>query len=87
MKATSFLLDQGGAVGAPLLFDSLRGTTPAVASARPMTPRAGLWDRLDHWFWRQTQREREAYLAGAQDIYDLEARIRRLERSGGGRYA
>jgi hypothetical protein len=29
-------------------------------------------------------RDREAYLAGAQDIFELEARIRRLER--GSRY-
>ncbi|TMH56074.1 MAG: DUF3563 domain-containing protein [Betaproteobacteria bacterium] len=31
-------------------------------------------------------RDREAYLAGAQDIFELERRMRRLERSVGSRY-
>jgi hypothetical protein len=38
-------------------------------------------ERLDHWFWRQQQRAVEAYLAKATDVYDLEARIRALERN------
>jgi len=42
--------------------------------------------RLDNWFWRQQQRQREAYLAQATDIFDLEERMRRLERSGGRSY-
>lgn len=68
MKATSFLLHD-----------------PSLTRARPKQAapmgRTGFFARLDRWFWRQTQREREAYLAGARDIYDLEERIRRLERS------
>jgi hypothetical protein len=43
-------------------------------------------DRLDRWLWRQEAREREAYLAGSKDVYELEERIRRMERSVGGRY-
>jgi hypothetical protein len=43
--------------------------------------RRGLFERLDHWFWRQQQRGVEAYLAKATDVYDLEARIRALERN------
>jgi hypothetical protein len=43
-------------------------------------------DRLDNWFWRQRQRERDAYLAQAMDLFDLEQRMRRLERSGGRNY-
>ena len=42
--------------------------------------RRGLLERLDHWFWRREQREVEAHLAKSTDIYDLEARIRDLER-------
>ena len=46
-------------------------------------PRASLWHRLaetlDGWYYRQQVREREAYFAQAQDIYDLENRIRRYE--------
>src|SRR5215471_18099378 len=44
-------------------------------------PRMSWGERLDAWFARQRQREREAYLAEASDIFDLEERIRRLERS------
>ena len=43
-------------------------------------------ERIDRWFWRQQMRDREAYLAGAQDIFELEERLRRLERSVGSRY-
>lgn len=56
---------------------------PAGAEAAPSaspTRRRGLLERLDHWFWLQQQRQRDAYLAKATDVYDLEARIRALER-------
>ena len=39
----------------------------------------GLLGWLESWIWRQQQREREAYLAEATDIADLEARMRILE--------
>ncbi len=42
--------------------------------------RRGILERIDHWFWVQQQRDLEAYLAKARDVYDLEARIRALER-------
>src|SRR5215813_12850402 len=38
-----------------------------------------LFDRIDAWFWRLEQRELEARLAKATDIYDLEVRIREIE--------
>jgi hypothetical protein len=43
-------------------------------------PAAGWLDRIDHWFWLQQQRDRERYLAQAKDVFDLEVRIRDLER-------
>lgn len=48
--------------------------------------RRGLLERLDHWFWRQQQRGVEAYLAKATDVFDLEARMRALERNVPHRY-
>ena len=39
-------------------------------------------NRLDNWFYRQQVKQREAYLAQSQDIFELEARIRHLERRG-----
>lgn len=94
MKATRFLTHDSGLAGAwakltqVLIFDPLRRDDaprerlPRQTNTRP----GGLLDRLDHWFWRQAQREREAYLAGARNIYELEQRIRRLERFPGSRY-
>lgn len=86
MMATSFHSDNTTLWAAwtrlahALMFDPLRRD-----EARPQRPRNGrscrLLDRLDHWFWREAQREREAYLGGAGDIYEVERRMRKLERS------
>ena len=35
---------------------------------------------LADWFYRQQVKEREAYLAKSTDIFDLERRIRQLDR-------
>ena len=55
--------------------------TQPVASkpVESFSARGGLLARLESWIWRQQQREREAYLAEATDIADLEARMRVLE--------
>jgi len=42
--------------------------------------RQSMLDRLDRWLWQQQQREQEAYLAGAQDVFDLERRIEAIDR-------
>ncbi len=83
MKATGFLADDPGFSGAwarltqALLFNRLQHDG---APAKARSP--GLLARLDRWFWQQEQREREAYLAQSSDIYDLERRMRLLERDG-----
>lgn len=87
MKATGFLWDAPGLSGAwakltqALIFDPLR-REPRATKARS----AGWFERLDGWFWRQAQRDQEAYLAGSRDIYELEQRMRRLERARGSRF-
>ena len=47
-------------------------------------PREGFVQRflaaIDGWFYRQQMDEREAYLAQSQDIFDLERRLRQLDR-------
>ena len=60
--------------------------TPAAAPATPAAPRMSLLDRLDAWHFRQAQREREAYLARSKDVFDLERRIRAIERGTTGRW-
>ena len=37
------------------------------------------WHALDNWFYRQRMKEREAYLAQSQDIFELERRMRHLD--------
>ena len=49
-------------------------------------PHSSLLDRLDAWFWRQRQSANEAYLAQSQDVFELESRMRAIERGVGGRY-
>ena len=39
------------------------------------------FDRLETWSWEREMRRREAYLAKAQDLADLENRMRELDRS------
>ena len=51
---------------------------PKATDATP--PRRGLLERIDRWFWKRNQRALEAHLGKAKDVYDLEARIRDLER-------
>ena len=51
------------------------------APTRPPEHRRGFLARLEYWFWVQQQRDLEAYLSKATDVYDLEARIRMIERN------
>lgn len=87
MKATNFLLDEPGLIGAWARITQVLAANPQPATGQCKATRSpGFFERIDRWFWRQTMRDREAYLAGAQDIFELEERIRRLERSAGSRY-
>ena len=56
-----------------------RRTGPARSA--PRAPFSWL-ARMDAWFARQEQNNREAYLAQSQDIFDLERRLQHLERHG-----
>jgi len=58
-----------------------RGAVAAAASATTPVRRRGFLERLDRWLWAQQQRDLEAYLAKATDVYDLEARIHTIERN------
>jgi hypothetical protein len=76
------MADGLGAPAGRRLSDSGRRGAPAVAAPR----RTGILDRLDRWFWRQEQKAREAYLAGSADVFELERRIRAMERGEITRY-
>lgn len=70
--------------GADLLGTSLSLPTGRPDPSRPRRP--GWLERIDAWFARQRERSRDAWLAQAQDVHDLERRIRDLERDFGSRY-
>jgi Protein of unknown function (DUF3563) len=53
---------------------------PSSACANTVARPRGWLDRLDTWFWKQEMKSREAFLAQSTDIFDLEQRMRRLER-------
>ena len=49
--------------------------TALQGSVEQSRPKRSLLDRLDAWFWRQAQNDREAYLAGSSDVFELERRV------------
>ena len=53
-------------------------STPAVASraAAPKPAGKSILEAISDWFYRQQVAEREAYLARATDVFDLERRLR-----------
>jgi len=65
-------------------------TRPDAASKPSRTApveevRIGLAERIDRWFWRQQQRDIEAFLARSRDVFELEQRIRDIDRAFRGR--
>jgi len=48
--------------------------------APSMAPAQDVFDRLDQWMWRQHTRDVEAYLAGSEDVFEVERRLKALER-------
>jgi hypothetical protein len=61
-------------IGERLFRKQLHSVGPQVARADTV------FDSLDRWLWKQQMRETEAWLARSTDVYDLEARLRRLDR-------
>ncbi|HTQ01324.1 MAG TPA: DUF3563 family protein [Casimicrobiaceae bacterium] len=67
---------------------NVEGMAP-IAPAHPAPPKrapsGGVLQRfleaLDRWFYRQTMKEREAYLAQASNLYEVEQRMRELDRT------
>ena len=60
-----------------------KGSDAAVEEA-PVAAVSGNWlrkafQRLSQWSWEQDLKRREAYLAQAQNVFDLETRMRHLD--------
>jgi hypothetical protein len=54
----------------------------ANAAANSFSKPSSWLDRLDTWFWKQEMKRHEAFLAQSTDVFDLERRMRMLERGG-----
>jgi hypothetical protein len=82
MSTARFHPDQKLFSGAFAVMTEALAHLPRAARPAPAAraPRLGFWDRVDAWYWRCQQRDREAYLAGAQSIAEIENRIRELDR-------
>jgi len=81
MRANLMLRESmaGAAAGSSVSVPASAPRTPEAA-ARPAAPRRGLLERLDDWFWHQREREIAAYLGKSQNVFELEQRMRDLER-------
>ncbi|MEO8741102.1 MAG: hypothetical protein ABI537_15540 [Casimicrobiaceae bacterium] len=98
MKAINFHFGETAVTGAwaRVAFTEILGRFQAEAQPRPIAAAArggerkhayvSLFERLDRWVYRQQQRDREVWLSGSQDMFEIEERIRYLERAVGGRY-
>jgi hypothetical protein len=89
MKPTNFPLQEPGLTDAwtrlahALAFHPRpRDFEPHQASGKPAERKPGFFERLDRWLWRQETKQREAWLAQSKDIFELEQRMRMLERIG-----
>ena len=85
MQPVNFLSNDDGVVGAwaklaHALAFPMQPLGGAPVRAEESAPRLGMLERFDRWLWKQEMRQREAYLAGAKDIFELEERMRRLDR-------
>jgi hypothetical protein len=83
MRAADVPVDQEGALGLCRLL--LRATESGEPVLRPQArgktaAKPAFLERFDGWVARARQRDRERYLAQSRDVFELEARIRALER-------
>lgn len=70
------------AVSRRLLFHLLPPEAPLVEDPpAPLVRQRGWLERIDLWFSRARQRDIESYLAQSHDVFELERRIRDLERA------
>jgi hypothetical protein len=83
MHARDIPIDEEGALGlCRLLLRAVEPSEPRFPVQRVVEPvrKPGVWERLDRWFAKTRQRDRERYLAQARDVFELETRIRALDR-------
>ncbi len=83
MKATNYMEDERGIFALMVhVFYALAPSTREAwdGPAVPTTPKRGWFERFDRWAAAIRQRDRERFLADSQDVFELERRLKALER-------
>jgi hypothetical protein len=90
MRAIDIPVDKEGALGlCRVLLRAASSPNPIEAGSIPShagnavampARRLTFFERFDRWIAEMRRRDRERYLAQANDVFELEARIRELER-------
>lgn len=79
-----FALHRGATLLGDVMLPKFTRDAAARSTGGPSAPTVSrLFERLDSWFWRKRQSAREAYLARSADVFEVERRIRALERGAG----
>jgi len=84
MKSTTTHYPDHNQVFAWLGISALHAALSPASLDRPRnrsgSPKLGLLERLDRWAAGLRQKDMERYLAESRDIFELEARLRDIER-------
>jgi hypothetical protein len=82
MKATNLPMEDDRGIIAVIvnLFHAALVPSAREASVPPAARKPTWFERFDRWASKSRQRDRERYLAGSNDVFELERRLRTLER-------
>ena len=82
MKATNFPVEDDRGIFAVMINLFHAALVPsALEASAPSVARKPTWfERVDRWASKARQRDRERYLAESNDVFELERRLRSLER-------
>ena len=85
MKATNFPMDDDRGIVSLMIHLFHVALMPSAREAWegpavPVAPKPGWFERFDRWASAARQRDRERFLAESQDVFELERRLKDLER-------
>lgn len=82
MKTTNFPMEDERGVVSVLIQLFHAALTPSAPEAwdGPVVTPPGWFERFDRWASAARQRDREQFLSESSDVFDLERRMRALER-------
>ena len=82
MKATNYPMEDDRGIVAVMIQLFHAALTPSAREAwdAPVANKPGWFERFDRWASQARQRDRERYLAESNDVFELERRLKVLER-------